>query len=107
MECSRSEIENLIWNGNAEGHSVVTIFEQSTYGRKTVAADVDADGAHDIFGPFEIPYEGKCKYATWRDRVDAAANEAGKAAKKQCKARYLFKEYIHFLTIFSLALFFV
>jgi hypothetical protein len=71
LECSRAHVENLIWDGNAEGNrydleiiiyvvlsfvdklifflsnnrnSVVDIFETTTYGKKTIAADVDADG---------------------------------------------------------------
>lgn len=74
LECSRSHIENLIWDGNAEGNSVVgtkkpkkkffsifflaDIFESTTYGTKTIASDVDADGLHDVFGPFDLSFDG-------------------------------------------------
>ena len=77
LECSRSHIENLIWDGNAEGNSVVDVFERATYGTKTIAADVDADGKHDVFGPFSIEFDGTCNYGSWRDQADAAADAAG------------------------------
>ena len=44
LECTRSHLENIIWDGNADGHSVVDVFESTTSGRKSIAADVDADG---------------------------------------------------------------
>jgi hypothetical protein len=77
LECSRSHIENLVWDGNAEGNSVLDIFETTTYGKKTIAADVDADGKHDVFGPFSITYDGTCNYRSWKEQADQAANTAG------------------------------
>lgn len=44
LECTRSHLENIIWDGNQDGHSVVDVFESTTSGRKSIAADVDADG---------------------------------------------------------------
>jgi hypothetical protein len=44
LECTRSHIENIIWDGNQDGHSVVDVFESTTSGKKSIAADVDADG---------------------------------------------------------------
>lgn len=77
LECSRSHIENLFWDGNAEGNSVVDILESTTYGKRTLASDVDADGKHDVIGPYAIEFDGTCNFRSWKEQGDAAADQSG------------------------------
>jgi hypothetical protein len=77
LECSRSHVENLFWDGNADGHSVVDIFESTTYGKRTLASDVDADGKQDVIGPYDIDFDSTCNFRSWKEQGDAAADKSG------------------------------